>query len=165
MPGRKTARLLVGLSAAMAVLGMAVSAEAQEKKIKIGVIYDLTGPLAGGGSELQYIGAKIMLDQYAKTGVEGYKVEAIYADAQSKPDIAINEAVRLVWGPQPVFVQVPEQGHVETVGLLALLEDRPPVRRRRFRLAGRSPPATARPRCAGSTPADRPGCSASPGRW
>jgi ABC-type branched-subunit amino acid transport system substrate-binding protein len=60
------------------------------------VIYDLTGPLAGGGSELQYIGAKIMLDQYAKTGVEGYKVEAIYADAQSKPDIAINEAVRLV---------------------------------------------------------------------
>jgi ABC-type branched-subunit amino acid transport system substrate-binding protein len=96
MPGRKAARLLVGLSAAMAVLGMAVSADAQEKKIKIGVIYDLTGPLAGGGSELQYIGAKIMLDQYAKTGVEGYKVEAVYADAQSKPDVAINEAVRLI---------------------------------------------------------------------
>ena len=75
---------------------MAVTAEAQEKKIKIGVIYDLTGPLAGGGSELQYIGAKIMLDQYAKTGVEGYKVEAVYADAQSKPDVAINEAVRLI---------------------------------------------------------------------
>ena len=96
MPGRKAARLLVGLSAAIAVLGMAVSADAQEKKIKIGVIYDLTGPLAGGGSELQYIGAKIMLDQYAKTGVEGYKVEAVYADAQSKPDVAINEAVRLI---------------------------------------------------------------------
>src|SRR6187431_3533851 len=96
MPGRKAARLLVGLLAAIAALGMAVSANAQEKKIKIGVIYDLTGPLAGGGSELQYIGAKIMLDQYAKTGVEGYKVEAVYADAQSKPDVAINEAIRLV---------------------------------------------------------------------
>jgi ABC-type branched-subunit amino acid transport system substrate-binding protein len=93
---RKAARLLVRLVAAMAVLGMAVSAHAQEKKIKIGVIYDLTGPLAGGGSELQYTGAKIMLDQYAKTGVEGYKVEAVYADAQSKPDVAINEAVRLI---------------------------------------------------------------------
>ena len=58
MPGHKAARLFVGLSAALAVLGMAVSADAQEKKIKIGVIYDLTGPLAGGGSELQYIGAK-----------------------------------------------------------------------------------------------------------
>src|SRR6266702_3648392 len=96
MPRRKVARLFVGLSAAIVVLGMAVSAEAQEKKIKIGVIYDLTGPLAGGGSELQYIGAKIMLDQYAKTGVEGYKIEAVYADAQSKPDVAINEAVRLI---------------------------------------------------------------------
>src|SRR6187549_1825307 len=96
MPGRNAARLFVGLTAAMAVLGMAVAAEAQEKKIKIGVIYDLTGPLAGGGSELQYIGAKIMLDHYAKTGVEGYKIEPVYADAQSKPDVAINEAVRLI---------------------------------------------------------------------
>src|SRR5438067_7954059 len=93
---RRAARLLGGLIAAVATLGMAVSAQAQEKKIKIGVIYDLTGPFAGGGSELQYTGAKIMLDQYAKTGVEGYKVEAIYADAQSKPDVAINEAVRLI---------------------------------------------------------------------
>src|SRR5438270_12580235 len=96
MPVRKAARLFVGLFAAMAALGLAVSAEAQEKKIKIGVIYDLTGPLAGGGSELQYIGAKIVLDQFARTGVEGYKIEAIYADAQSKPDVAINEAVRLI---------------------------------------------------------------------
>src|SRR5215470_7790624 len=95
MPGRRAARLFVGLSAAIAVLGMAVSAQAQEKKIKIGVLFDLTGPLAGGGSELEYVGAKIMLDAYAKTGVEGYKVEAVYADAQSKPDVAINEAVRL----------------------------------------------------------------------
>jgi len=93
---RKAARLFGGLMVAGAMLGMAVSAQAQDKKIKIGVIFDLTGPLAGGGSELEYIGAKIMLDQYAKTGVEGYKVEAVYADAQSKPDVAINEAVRLL---------------------------------------------------------------------
>jgi ABC-type branched-subunit amino acid transport system substrate-binding protein len=92
----RAARLLVGLFATLALLGMAVSARAEETKIKIGVIYDLTGPLAGGGSELQYTGAKIMLDHYAKTGVEGYKVEAVYADAQSKPDVAINEAVRLL---------------------------------------------------------------------
>src|SRR3954465_2372529 len=93
---RKAVRLLGGLFAAIAALGMAVSAEAQDKKIKIGVIFDLTGPLAGGGSELQYTGVKIMLDQFARTGVEGYKIEAVYADAQSKPDIAINEAVRLL---------------------------------------------------------------------
>ena len=96
MPVRKAARLLGGLFAAVAVLGLAVSADAQEKKIKIGVIFDLTGPFAGGGSELQYTGAKIMLDHYAKIGVEGYKIEAVYADAQSKPDVAINEATRLL---------------------------------------------------------------------
>ena len=101
MSVRGVARLLGGsfaviISVMVLALGMAVSAQAQEKKIKIGVIFDLTGPLAGGGSELQYIGAKIMLDQYAKTGVEGYKVAAFYADAQSKPDVAINEPVRLV---------------------------------------------------------------------
>src|SRR5215475_3464231 len=88
MPRRNAARLLCGLIVAIATLGMAVSAEAQEKKIRIGVVFDLSGPLAGGGSELEY--------PYAKTGVEGYKVEAIYADAQSKPDIAINESVRLL---------------------------------------------------------------------
>ena len=93
---REGIRALGCMIAAVAALGLAVSAHAQEKKIKIGVIYDLTGPLAGGGSELQYIGAKIMLDQFSKTGVEGYKVEAVYADAQSKPDVAINESVRLL---------------------------------------------------------------------
>jgi ABC-type branched-subunit amino acid transport system substrate-binding protein len=96
MSMRKVVRLAGAVAAAVAALGLALSAEAQEKKLKIGVVYDLTGPLAGGGSELQYIGAKIVLDQFTKTGVEGYKIEAIYADAQSKPDVAINEAVRLI---------------------------------------------------------------------
>jgi ABC-type branched-subunit amino acid transport system substrate-binding protein len=96
MPVGKSARLFFGLVAATAMLGIAAPAGAQEKKIKIGVIFDLTGPLAGGGSELNYTGAKIVLDHYAKTGVEGYKIETIYADAQSKPDIAINESVRLL---------------------------------------------------------------------
>ncbi|CAN5256000.1 ABC transporter substrate-binding protein [soil metagenome] len=91
--GRRAGALTV---AAAAVLGLAAGAAAQEKKIKIGVVYDLTGPLAGGGSELQYIGAKIMLDQFVKTGIEGYKIDVVYADAQSKPDVAINEATRLI---------------------------------------------------------------------
>ena len=96
MPKGKISRVMGGAVAAVAALGLAVSAQAQEKKLKIGVVYDLTGPFAGGGSELHYIGAKIMLDYFTKTGVEGYNIEAVYADAQSKPDVAINEAVRLV---------------------------------------------------------------------
>src|SRR5215475_11208858 len=90
-------RLAGAALAAVAALGLAASAGAQQKKIKIGVVYDLTGPFAGGGSKLQYDGAKIMLDYFNKQGgVEGYKIEPIFADAQSKPDVAINEAVRLI---------------------------------------------------------------------
>lgn len=90
---------LVGLIAAVLLLSLPDSedAHAQGKKLKIGVIFDYTGPLAGGGSDLHALGAKIMIDHFAKKGgVEGYAIEAVYADAQSKPDIAINEAVRLI---------------------------------------------------------------------
>src|SRR5438067_2598033 len=85
-----TAVLLAGASLVSPAL-------APGKKLKVGVVYDYTGPLEGGGSELHALGAKIMIDYFAKRGgVEGYQIEAIYADAQSKPDVAINEAVRLV---------------------------------------------------------------------
>lgn len=81
----------------LAAFALTFAAQAADKKIKIGVIYDYTGPLAGGGSDLQALGAKIMIDHInAQGGVEGYKIEAIYADAQSKPEVAINEAVRLI---------------------------------------------------------------------
>src|SRR2546426_1107516 len=86
--------LVAGLVSGASLLSPAL---AQGKKLKIGVVYDYTGPLAGGGSDLHALGAKIMIDYFAKKGgVEGYAIEAIYADAQSKPDVAINEAVRLV---------------------------------------------------------------------
>jgi ABC-type branched-subunit amino acid transport system substrate-binding protein len=93
----KVGRLLGAVVAVVSIFGLVASAHAQDKKIKIGVVYDLTGPLAGAGSELQYIGAKIMMDYFIKKGgIEGYQIEPIYVDSQSKPDVAINEAVRLI---------------------------------------------------------------------
>jgi ABC-type branched-subunit amino acid transport system substrate-binding protein len=83
--------------AALALSPSTLHADEATKTIKIGVVYDLTGPFAGGGSELQYLGAKIIIDWFnANGGIDGYKVDAVYADAQSKPDVAINEAVRLI---------------------------------------------------------------------
>jgi branched-chain amino acid transport system substrate-binding protein len=99
MPSSRLIRLACVLSIAAVVVGawLAVEAPAQGKKLKIGVVFDYTGPLAGGGSELHALGAKIMIDNFAKKGgVEGYAIEALYADAQSKPDVAINESVRLI---------------------------------------------------------------------
>jgi branched-chain amino acid transport system substrate-binding protein len=82
--------------AALAFAGMATMAHAQ-KEIKIGVIYDYTGPFAAGGSKAAAIGTKIAIDMInEKGGVEGYKIKPIYADAQSKAEVAINEATRLL---------------------------------------------------------------------
>jgi branched-chain amino acid transport system substrate-binding protein len=86
------------LVALLAGFGLAFgAAHAQQKEIKIGVIYDLTGPFAGGGSEANYIGTKAAIDMFnEKGGVEGYKITPVYVDAQSKVDVAINEAERLI---------------------------------------------------------------------
>ena len=76
---------------------MAGAPLAQGKEIKIGVIYDLSGPFAAGGSNASYLGTKYAIDMInEKGGVEGYRIKPIYADAQSKADVAINEAERLL---------------------------------------------------------------------
>lgn len=71
---------------------------AQEKTLRIGVIYDYSGPFAAGGSVAAATGTEIAIEMVnEKGGVMGkYKVEAITADAQSKAGIAINEAERLL---------------------------------------------------------------------
>ncbi|MBU2090387.1 MAG: ABC transporter substrate-binding protein [Alphaproteobacteria bacterium] len=65
--------------------------------IKIGVIFDYTGPFAAGGSQAAAIGTKSAIDIInERGGVEGHKIIATYADAQSKSEVAINEMTRLL---------------------------------------------------------------------
>jgi branched-chain amino acid transport system substrate-binding protein len=72
-------------------------AHAQQKEVKIGVIYDYTGPFAAGGSQANAMGTKIAIDMInQRGGVEGYKIVPFYVDAQSKAEVAINEATRLL---------------------------------------------------------------------
>ena len=76
---------------------LACAAHAQQKEIKIGFIYDVSGPFAGGGSEPAQVGTKAIVDYFnERGGVAGYKINAIFADAQSKVDVAINEMTRLI---------------------------------------------------------------------
>lgn len=89
--------LKVGLAATAVAFAMASGAQAADKTIKIGIVYDYTGPLAGGGSEEHALGTKIIIDHInSQGGVEGYTIEPVYADAQSKPEVAINEVTRLI---------------------------------------------------------------------
>jgi branched-chain amino acid transport system substrate-binding protein len=83
-------------AAVLAALSIS-AAEAQQKEIKVGVIYDYTGAFAAGGSEAAGIGTKIAIDMLnERGGIEGYKINAIYVDAQSKTEVAINETSRLL---------------------------------------------------------------------
>jgi branched-chain amino acid transport system substrate-binding protein len=85
------------IRAAIIAAIVAAPAFAQQKEIKIGVIYDYTGPLADGGSAAAAIGTKSAIDlMNEKGGVEGYKIHPIYADAQSKGEVAISETERLL---------------------------------------------------------------------
>lgn len=90
-------RAMIVAGAALASLGLAAGAQAQTKELKVGVIYDLTGAFAGGGSLPGQIATKIAIDMInERGGVEGYKIVPTYADAQSKTDVAINEAERML---------------------------------------------------------------------
>ena len=83
--------------AAVALALAASSVLAQSKEIKIGVIFDITGPFAAGGSAAANYGTKYAIDMInERGGVEGYKIKAVFADAQSKAEVAINEAERLL---------------------------------------------------------------------
>ena len=79
------------------VAGLLLFAVSASADVKIGVIYDHTGAFAAGGSKAAAIGNKIAIDMVnEKGGVEGHKIITIEADAQSKTDVAINEAERLL---------------------------------------------------------------------
>jgi branched-chain amino acid transport system substrate-binding protein len=91
--------LLRQSAAAAAAVGMGTRfARAEDETVRIGVLYDLSGPFAAGGSVACSIGCQIAIDLVnEKGGIGGkYKVVPINADCQSKVDVAINEVERLL---------------------------------------------------------------------
>jgi branched-chain amino acid transport system substrate-binding protein len=92
-------QLLKGTAAAAATLSFDwTRAQAQAETLRMGVIYDLTGPFAAGGSVASSVGAQIAIDLVnEKGGIGGKtKIVPVSADSQSKADVAINEAERLI---------------------------------------------------------------------
>ena len=94
-------RIRSGLAALAVVALLAVSAApaaAQGQTIKIGILYDHSGPFSAAGSLNCWRGAKMMIDYInEKGGVLGkYKIVQVDGDSQSKAEVAINEAERLL---------------------------------------------------------------------
>ncbi len=91
--------LVLALVAAVAVVALPRrGADAQSQVIKIGVLYDHTGPFSAAGSLNCWRGAKMIIDYVnEKGGVLGkYKLQQVDGDGQSKAEVAINEAERLL---------------------------------------------------------------------
>jgi len=101
---KTTRRDVLKYSAATAALASAgplagrAFAQGAASPIRIGVLYDLSGPFTGAGSVPGSIGTQIAIDLVnEKGGVLGkHKIEPVKGDAQSKPDVALNEAERLI---------------------------------------------------------------------
>ena len=73
-------------------------AQAQAETVRIGVIFDHSGPFAAGGSVACAVGTQIAIDLCNERGGVGgkYKIVPVNADSQSKADVAINEVERLI---------------------------------------------------------------------
>ena len=95
------ARLVPALLA-VALLALTVApppaVDAQAPTIKIGLLFDHSGPFSAAGSLNCWRGAKMMIDLInERGGVLGkYKIVQVDGDSQSKAEVAINEAERLL---------------------------------------------------------------------
>jgi len=120
---RRTLLKASAASLAVASLGGRI-VRADEPPIRIGVIYDLSGPFAAAGSVACAIGAQVAIDLVnEKGGVAGkYKVEPINADSQSKTDAAINEVERLI-GQEKVEIVLGVYSSAHAVPLAAKVEE------------------------------------------
>jgi len=74
------------------------NSQAQGQTIKIGVLYDHTGPFSAASAMNNWKGAKMIIDYVnERGGVMGkYKIVRVDGDSQSKAEVAINEAERLL---------------------------------------------------------------------
>ena len=100
--GQITRRAVLGATATAAA-GAAVGpwvlrAHAQGQSIKIGLLFDQSGPFSAAGSLNCWRGAKMVIDYVnEKGGVLGkLKLVRLDGDSQSKAEVAINEAERLL---------------------------------------------------------------------
>jgi branched-chain amino acid transport system substrate-binding protein len=99
MSKTRVAVLALILVGALALAGaLSGRADAQGQTIKIGILFDHTGPFSAAGSLNCWRGAKMMIDYInEKGGVLGkYKIVQVDGDSQSKTEAAINEAERLL---------------------------------------------------------------------
>jgi len=92
--------VLAGAAAGAAVgsFGFPATLGAQPAAIKIGVLHPVTGPLSYSGTQAR-AGAQVAIEEINAAGgiksMGGAKIEALLADAQSRPDVGAAEVEKL----------------------------------------------------------------------
>src|SRR5262245_50409788 len=86
--------LFVGI-AAIGLFAIDLDAHAEDKTIKIGALFPMSGPGSYFGAQDKQ-GVELALEQLNKTGVNGYKFAVQYEDSSCGPLPATQAAKRLI---------------------------------------------------------------------
>jgi branched-chain amino acid transport system substrate-binding protein len=115
---KHSAALYLGL--ALGLLAAADTACAQDKSIKIGGLFPMSGPGAYFGTQDKQ-GIELAIEQINKTGVGGYKLEIQYEDSACSPLPATQAAKRLLDQYKP-HVVIGEECSDATLAVMPLME-------------------------------------------
>jgi branched-chain amino acid transport system substrate-binding protein len=120
-------RVLVMSISALAAIGAAGMADcaltqalAQEKTIKIGALFPMSGPGSYFGAQDKQ-GVELALEQLNKTGVDGYKFSVQYEDSSCGPLPATQAAKRLLEQFKPDIV-IGEECSDATLAVMPIIE-------------------------------------------
>src|SRR5512145_1801984 len=99
MRGSTRRTFLATAAAGVAIAGFPAVLRAQPRTFKIGVVHPVTGPLAEPGQACR-LGAQMAADAINAAGgikaLGGAKLELVFGDTQTKPDVGRTEAERVV---------------------------------------------------------------------
>jgi branched-chain amino acid transport system substrate-binding protein len=99
----RSAIFSLGMVAILGMFAVADPAQAQDKLIKIGGLFPMSGPGAYFGAQDKQ-GIELAIAQFNKTGVNGYKLEVKFEDSACSPLPATQAAKRLLEQYKPLVV-------------------------------------------------------------
>src|SRR5690348_5570711 len=115
-----SAILCIGVVASIALFAAARGAQAQDKVIKIGGLFAMSGPGSYFGVQDKQ-GIELAIEQLNKAGVNGYRLEVQYEDSACSPLPATQAAKRLLEQYKP-HVVLGEECSDATLAIMPLME-------------------------------------------
>ena len=116
----RSAIFCLGMVASLGMFAVANPAHAQDKLIKIGGLFPMSGPGAYFGAQDKQ-GIELAIEQFNKTGVNGYKLEVKFEDSACSPLPATQAAKRLLEQYKPLVV-VGEECSDATLAVMPVME-------------------------------------------